>query len=214
MANNLSEIEIRILGSLFEKKMTTPEYYPLSINSLLNACNQKSNRNPVVQYEEDILLNAIVSLKEKKLVSQSNIGRVAKYNETFVTDSKIVNKEAAIICILLLRGAQIAGEIKTRTDRMYSFSDLKDVFETIEELKDMGFVKQLSRQPGQKEVRYCHLFDMLQEKNRELIKPIEKITDNSNQENEKILTLETEIKVLHEKIDTLKNEFRDFKDQL
>jgi len=153
----LTDTEIRVLGCLMEKEIATPDYYPLSLNGLINACNQKSNRNPVVTYDEDTVLYAISGLQERKLIRQSNLSRVAKYEQVFSTELKFILREVAIVCVLLVRGPQTTGEIRGRTERLYSFKDLEEVQETITSLESMSFIKKLPRQPGRKESRYTHL---------------------------------------------------------
>jgi uncharacterized protein YceH (UPF0502 family) len=120
----LNDKEVRVLGCLIEKRMATPEYYPLTLNALTNACNQKSSRNPVVIYDEETVLQAVDGLKEKQLAWQSNLSRVAKYEERFVRDLNLNNQEAAVICLLMLRGPQTVGEIKGRTERLYRFDSI------------------------------------------------------------------------------------------
>ncbi|RJQ69904.1 MAG: DUF480 domain-containing protein [Desulfobacteraceae bacterium] len=157
MELKLDEVEARILGSLLEKEMATPEYYPLSLNALVNACNQKSNRAPVVFYDEETVLRGLAGLREKQLVVASGASRVAKYEQTFTGPRKMVRREAAIICELLLRGPQTGGELRGRAERLHSFSDGAEVKKTLDDLEALGFVTLLPRQAGQKEARYAHL---------------------------------------------------------
>ena len=156
----LNEIETRVLGALIEKEITTPEYYPLSLNALLNACNQKSNREPIMNLDEDAVRHALRSLSDQFLArSAGGDSRVAKYehrlNETF----NFHRHEIAILCVLLLRGPQTPGELRTRTDRMYHFEDLETVQSALQLLmkRDPPLVKILPRQPGTKEARYSQL---------------------------------------------------------
>jgi hypothetical protein len=153
----LTDHEVRVLGCLIEKEMATPDYYPLSLNSLLNACNQKSNRNPVVSFDEEMVLYALNGLKENQMIRQSNISRVPKYEHIFANDLKLLAREKAVICTLMLRGPQTLGEIRNRTERLYSFKSLDEVQETLSTLADTNLVKKLPRQPGRKESRYSHL---------------------------------------------------------
>jgi len=153
----LTDHEVRVLGCLIEKEMATPDYYPLSLNSLLNACNQKSNRNPVVSFDEEMVLYALNGLKENQMIRQSNISRVPKYEHIFANDLKLLAREKAVICTLMLRGPQTLGEIRNRTERLYSFKSLDEVQETLSTLEDTNLVKKLPRQPGRKESRYSHL---------------------------------------------------------
>lgn len=153
----LTDDEVRVLGCLLEKEMATPDYYPLTLNSLLNACNQKSNRDPVVSFDEKTVIYALNGLRERNLIRQSNVSRVAKYEQIFAQNLKLVTREQAIICVLLLRGPQTVGEIRTRTERLYAFSSLDEVQTSITNLEDMQLVSRLPRQPGRKESRYAHL---------------------------------------------------------
>ena len=149
--------EARVLGCLMEKAMATPEYYPLSLNALANACNQKSNRDPVVDWDEQIVEDAVAGLEEKGLVNRSTVGRVPKYEETFTRQHKLVASEAAVLCVLLLRGPQTPGAIRSRTDRLHVFEGLEAVQEILDRLGEWGHVRRLERLPGHKESRYQHL---------------------------------------------------------
>jgi uncharacterized protein YceH (UPF0502 family) len=142
----LTDHEVRLLGCLIEKEMATPDYYPLTLNALLNACNQKSNRHPVVSFDEEMVLYALNGLKESNMIRQSNISRAPKYEHIFANDLKLVAREKAIICILMLRGSQTLGEIRSRTERLYSFKDLDEVQETLSTLEDTKLVKKLLAQ--------------------------------------------------------------------
>ncbi len=158
----LDEEEARVLGCLLEKEMTTPDYYPLTLNSLVAACNQKSSRDPVVEYDDALVQSALERLQEKGLTRRITgaDSRVPRYRHV-ANDALRLNKErAAVICVLLLRGPQTPGEIRQRTNRMYEFVSLAEVEETIEELRTrdtLALVTQLQRQPGTKEARYAHL---------------------------------------------------------
>jgi uncharacterized protein YceH (UPF0502 family) len=155
----LDAVEARVLGSLMEKEVTTPEYYPLSLNALVNACNQKSNREPVVSYDEDTVEQALDTLREKSLVLRvtGRESRVAKHEQRFTEKYNLGRREAALICVLLLRGPQTVGELRGRTERLYPFDDLEAVESTLHRLGEMAFAKLLPRQPGFKEARYTHL---------------------------------------------------------
>lgn len=148
--------ELRVLGSLLEKKMTTPDYYPLSLNALITACNQKVNRDPVTAYGDATVLRALKGLKANGLVLQSASVRVAKYEERFCEQANISDEEAAILSVLMLRGAQTPGELRARTERMASFPTLDDVTDALNSLIEMGYARELPRKPGQKEARYRH----------------------------------------------------------
>jgi uncharacterized protein YceH (UPF0502 family) len=159
----LSPEEVRVLGALLEKDLATPEYYPLSLNALVNACNQKSNRDPVVEYNEETVRTALAALDERGLGGEAkgHDSRVAKYGHRFGEIFNLGRGELALICTLLLRGPQTPGELRSRTDRMHRFEDL-DVLEgclrRLEERQPQPLVRQLPRQPGHKEVRFAHLF--------------------------------------------------------
>lgn len=153
----LTNEEVRVLGALLEKEMATPEYYPLTLNSLIAACNQKTNREPVVAYDEETVLAALAGLREKRMVRQSTIGRAIKYEQIFTDSRKLIAREKAALCILLLRGPQTIGEIRGRCDRLHGFVDLEEVRQTLESLHEMALVAELERQPGRKEVRHSHL---------------------------------------------------------
>ena len=153
----LDAMEIRILGSLIEKELSTPDYYPLSLNALTNACNQKSNRDPVVAYDEGEVKSVLDRLIEKQVVWKSDVGRVTKYEERFTHAHSLVPRESSVLCVLLLRGPQTIGEIRGRTSRLYEFEDLEQVQGALGNLEEWGFARQLPRMPGHKESRYTHL---------------------------------------------------------
>jgi hypothetical protein len=154
----LNEVEVRVLGALLEKNYTTPEYYPLSLNSLINACNQKSNRHPVVSFDEQTTLRGVEGLKKKKFAVQSDSGRVVKYAENFVSSLNLITKEAALLAVLFLRGPQTLGELRGRSERIYIFQDVNEVANVLDNLAESGFVTQLPKQQGRKENRYIHMF--------------------------------------------------------
>jgi len=157
----LNDLEVRVLGSLIEKELTTPEYYPLSLNALVNACNQKSNRDPVLSLEESEVTRALDSLRFKQLALVSGAGgRVAKYRHALVEKFRFSPAELALICELLVRGPQTVGELRTRAERMHPFGNLTEVETVLGELLERTppVVARLPRQPGRKESRYCQLF--------------------------------------------------------
>ena len=153
--------EARVLGALIEKEATTPEYYPLSLNALVNACNQKSNRNPVVTWDEDTVADAIERLKQQRWAAVIvGGGRVHKYAQRISETLNLGRRELAVLGALLLRGAQTLGEIKDRTERMHAFADLEETERVLEKMAEWpagALVTRLGRQPGQKEARYAHL---------------------------------------------------------
>jgi len=158
----LDPVEARILGSLIEKEMTTPDYYPLTLNSLASACNQRSNREPVMNLDEDTLNQAIDNLKKKQMIWQVRMAgsRALKYEHNMKRFEDITKREAAVLCVLLLRGPQTIGEIRTRSARMYNFNGLSEAERIIEYLIEReggAFVVKLPLRPGHKEYRYTHL---------------------------------------------------------
>jgi uncharacterized protein YceH (UPF0502 family) len=157
MEFTLDDKEARVLGCLVEKELTTPEYYPLSLNALLNACNQKSSRDPVVSYDEDTVAAAVESLKVRHLAYSVSGSRADKYGHNVLNALNLIRRELAALCVLLLRGPQTVGELRGRTGRMYGFEGLAEVRETLAGLVDRGLVGELAREPGRKERRYSHL---------------------------------------------------------
>lgn len=206
----LTDIEVRVLGSLMEKSMTTPEYYPLSLNALTNACNQKSNRDPVVSLDETIVVRALDSLRENQLVVQSASARVPKYAEVFANTRKLVKREAALLMVLMLRGPQTLGELRGRTERIYQFADLAEVEATLDELAESGYVKKLPRMAGRKESRYAHLLSGDVEAEAASPQP-EKAAIIVRRENEKISALEEEIQNLRQDLVALQAAFEKFR---
>ncbi|MFC1523309.1 YceH family protein [Thermodesulfobacteriota bacterium] len=207
----LNEIEVRVLGSLMEKSMTTPEYYPLSLSALTNACNQKSSREPVVSYDQKTVVRALDSLKEKQLIVQSDGGRVPKYSEIFTARRNLVDREGAVLMVLFLRGPQTVGEIRGRTERAYPFSELTEVETTLDELSEAGYVRQLPRLPGRKEPRYAHLFAGEPEIDEERIAQPEPAAIEVMAENERIASLEEEVGGLRKDLETLRADFEIFR---
>ncbi len=211
----LNDQELRILGALLEKSMTTPEYYPLTLNSLTSACNQKSNRAPVVAYDETTVVRAIDSLKSKQLLVQSDASRVPKYAECFVANAKLIDREVALLCLFFLRGPQTVGELRGRSERLYAFTDLAEVGEALDSLVEMEMVTKLPKQPGRKEARYSHLF--AGEIEEALIGAVEASPEAATlqvrAEDERIALLEGEIEVLKADQADLRQQFQDFKSQ-
>lgn len=157
----LSAEEQRVLGALMEKAKTTPEYYPLTLNALVAACNQKTSRKPVVRYDESTVISTVDSLRKKGLVSTvvGGTSRVTKYKHNFAVAYPVIPAEVAIICLLLLRGPQTPGELNTNSGRLYEFESLDEVQSFLDNLAsaEQPFVKQLPKRPGQKEARYMQL---------------------------------------------------------
>jgi uncharacterized protein len=160
MALQLTEAEVRVLGALVEKEITTPEYYPLSVNALMNACDQKSNREPVMTLDEETVRQALRSMSEQALVrSAGGDSRVPKFEHRLNELYNFHRHEIAVLCVLMLRGPQTPGELRTRAERMYAFEDLEAVHSALNLLmrREPALVKVLPRQPGTKESRYMHL---------------------------------------------------------
>ena len=161
MTHVISPVAARVLGSLVEKEITTPEYYPLSLNALANACNQKNNREPVMNLDEDQIRQALHQLEDDGLAgpARGTDSRVAKYEHRMQEVFNFTRGEIAVVCVLLLRGPQTPGELRGRGERMHRFEELSDVQSTLQRLmqREPPLVKVLPRQPGTKEARYAHL---------------------------------------------------------
>jgi uncharacterized protein len=159
--HTLTDVDVRVLGSLIEKEITTPDYYPLSLNALVAACNQSSNRNPVVHFDEDTVASALDNLREKNLIHfvKSTESRVTKYRHVVYESLGLGRPAIAVMCVLMLRGPQTVGEIRARSNRMYDFSSTEELEGTLNSLMsgESQAVVRLPRQVGQKEVRYAHL---------------------------------------------------------
>jgi uncharacterized protein len=157
----LNEVEARVLGSLIEKDITTPDYYPMSLNALVNACNQKNNREPIMNLDENTVRHGLEGLQAKKLAGPAGgaDSRVTKYEHRLQEAFNFRRDETAILCVLLLRGPQTPGELRGRTERMHRFEHLDDVQSTLQRLmqREPSLVAMLARQPGTKEARYMHL---------------------------------------------------------
>ncbi len=219
----LNEYELRVLGALVEKKITTPEYYPLTLNSIINACNQKSSRDPVVSYDESVVQKALNSLREKKFayVFSGADARVAKYGHLFPEAMDLSHAETAIMCVLMLRGAQTPGELRTRTTSLYNFESLVDVELALQSLMDDDVRKEplivkLPRHPGTKESRYAHLLSG--EVNIEQLPIIaapraSSSSSSASVNSERIVTLEAEVALLKQELAELKQQFAAFKQQ-
>jgi len=204
----LSEMEIRILGALIEKELTTPDYYPLSLNGLKNACNQKSNRNPVMDIDEQSVTHVLNELNVKKLVifSSGASQRVTKYKHNCREIFSLDRREIAIFAVLLLRGAQTLGEVRNRTQRMYQFESLDEVHEYMQLLqnRETPLVRLLPRQPGQKEQRYIQLLS-----GDEVIEP-----EEIEPETSEIDILKEQIIKLQDELHKLKEDFYKLRDEL
>ncbi|MEP6901074.1 MAG: YceH family protein [Actinomycetota bacterium] len=212
MSENLTETEARIVGALVEKQLTTPEYYPLTLNALIAACNQKTNREPVVSYDERTVSNALEDLRDKNIVYvfYGSTSRVPKYKHMLPQFYELEPSETAVLCVLMLRGPQTIGEIKERTGRLYDFRDLNDTNETLEALlkRDEPLIVRLERQPGQKEARYAHLLC------GEVTSytPPERVSRGTASD-ERFEKLEQELESLKIELSAFKQEFVEFKKQ-
>jgi uncharacterized protein len=207
----LDAVEVRVLGALIEKEATTPEYYPLSLNALVNACNQKSNRDPVVNFDDDTVSDALLTLREKKFaVTITGGGRVNKYAQRISETLNLGRRELAVLCTLLLRGPQTLGEIKDRSERMYAFADLGEaerVLEKMAEWPEQPLAAKMSRQSGQKESRYAHLLsgEPKMDSVPEEAAPLRQ---------GKLAELEGEVASLRLELNDLKRRFEDLESQL
>ena len=204
-----------MLGCLVEKEITTPEYYPLSLNALVHACNQKSNRDPMMNVDEDTVRRALRTLGDQMLArSASGDSRVPKYEHRLADTFNFTRPETAIICELMLRGPQTPGELRSRAERMHPFEDLSVVHSTLKHLmeREPALVKVLPRQAGNKEARYVHLLSGDVEI-REMPPVREAVPSRIFGENERIAQLEAEISGLQREVADLKAQFADFRRQ-
>ena len=204
--HQLSFEEIRVLGSLIEKSKTTPDYYPLTLNSLVTACNQKSARHPVVEFDDETVVLALDSLKKKGLCGHVISGgmRALKYRHNLAVAHPLDPAETSVLCLLFLRGPLTGGEINSNSGRLHDFESLAEVLETLENLAkyDTPYVKQMPKRPGQKEARYCHLFGEIPEvdENEFTSEPARK---NVGQLEERLARVETELAELKAAFDRL-----------
>ena len=217
----LTPAEVRVLGSLIEKQITTPEYYPLTLNALINACNQVSNRDPVVSFDDKVVARALESLREKKLVwLVTGVGsRVPKYEHRMTETFTLAEQEVAVMCVLMLRGPQTPGEIRGRTSRMYEFQSLEEVDQVLDALmvaEPNPFVIRLPRQPGTKEARYAHLLAgevKIEEHSQASAPKMEPAMLEVRAENERMARLEQQIETLQLELGELKQQFLEFRKQ-
>jgi uncharacterized protein YceH (UPF0502 family) len=221
--NLLNDTEVRVLGSLVEKQLTTPEYYPLTLNALLHACNQISNRDPAVSYDERTVAQAVESLREKNLayVFYGSDSRVPKYKHVMTEIFHLSQAELALMCVLMLRGAQTVGELRGRTNRMYEFADLAEVESALDKLatrEDEPLVMKLPRQPGQKDSRYAHLLAGEIEVEEQAAAAVrvpraDRAVLEVRADNEKLARLEAEVTTLRGELSELRQQFDEFKKQ-
>jgi len=212
----IDEREARVLGCLMEKQLATPEYYPLSLNALTNACNQKSNRDPVVAWDDASVEEITEGLIRKKMVHKSLVGRVPKYEELFTGGRNLVPREAAVLCELLVRGPQTPGELRGRATRLAHFDTVEEVLATLANLESWNLALRLARLPGHKESRYAQL----------LCGPLQAETDvklpaaapaqppaAQPAGNERLETLEAQVQALRDEVRQLRGELDAFKKQ-
>jgi hypothetical protein len=215
----LNEIEVRVLGSLIEKDITTPDYYPLSLNALVNACNQKNNRDPVMAFDENSVRDALSSLQEKRLAGPAGgaDSRVTKYEHRLQEVFNFDRREIAVLCVLLLRGPQTPGELRGRAERMYRFETLDDVQSTLQRLieRQPPLVAVLSRQPGTKESRYTHLLsgEYIAEIATVPTTPSSHLRQTPNDDQQRIGDLEDAVASLKSEVEELKRLFSEFTGQ-
>ena len=212
---HLSPHQLRVLGSLIEKEITTPENYPLSLNALLNACNQRSSRDPVLDLTEEEVRQAIHSLEDLGLVTAVRDSRVPKYEHRIRTILNLRRDETAVLCLLMLRGPQTPGELRSRADRLYTFDDLASVQSTLERLAARTNTDEagnqttgplttiLPRQPGSREARYAHLLGAPPDLS--LPQRDQPEANTSNSSTQRILQLEAEVATLIAALQTLKD---------
>jgi uncharacterized protein len=211
----LTDVEARVLGALVEKDITTPDYYPLSLNALVNACNQKNNRDPVMNLDESAVRDALNGLHDDGLAGPASgaDGRVTKYEHRLQETFNFTRGETAVLCVLLLRGPQTPGELRGRTERMHQFEDLDAVQFSLQKLiqREPPLVAVLPKQPGTKEARYAHLLSGeidVAELQSQSPSPVSKSADG-----ERISRLEEEVANLQREVRDLKQQLEEFRKQ-
>ena len=209
MEQLLNNHEARVLGCLMEKAMATPEYYPLSLNALTHACNQKSNRDPVVAWDEQTVEDAVDELEKKGLANRSTVGRVPKFEEIFTRRHNMVASEAAVLCVLLLRGPQTPGAIRSHTDRLHTFDSLGALQETLDRLCEWGHVRRMERLPGHKESRYMHL--LIDEPDDGALTPERAEPPKASADTDRLAVLEAGFHSLQVELTELRTDFEAFR---
>jgi uncharacterized protein YceH (UPF0502 family) len=214
----LSDVETRVLGSLIEKDITTPDYYPLSLNALVNACNQKNNRDPVMNLDQEVVREALSTLQEKRLAgpTSSADSRVTKYEHRIQEVFNFTRGETAVLCVLLLRGPQTPGELRGRTERMHRFEDLTEVQSSLQRLmqRDPALARVLPRQPGTKESRYKHLLAGDVEDAADVARtPTPAFVPSNSADADRIARLEAELADLQKEVADLKQQLGSFRKQ-
>lgn len=219
MNATLNEYELRALGAMVEKHIATPDYYPMTLNALVNACNQKNHRDPVVSYDETIVAKALDNLREKNLayVFHGSEARAPKYGHLFPKAFDLSEAETPLMCVLILRGPQTSGELRSRTQHLRSFGSLAEVETLLQglSLRDMPLVVKLPRQPGSRESRFAHLLGgpVEVELSEEPPHPAPSVLQRHS-ENDKIAKLEEEIASLRMELSDLKQQFAELKREL
>jgi uncharacterized protein YceH (UPF0502 family) len=210
----LNPAEARVLGALVEKDITTPDYYPLSLNALINACNQKNNREPVTNFDEETVRLALRNLSDKRLAGPAGgaDGRVTKYEHRLQEVFNFTRPETAILCVLLLRGPQTPGELRGRTERMHRFEDLDEVLSGLQQLmrREPPLAKALGRRPGTKEIRYAHLLSGDVEAWEP---PAETGSSSGSADAERLIQLEEKVAALQAEVAELKQQIAEFRKQ-
>jgi uncharacterized protein YceH (UPF0502 family) len=219
LITELTDIELRVLGSLVEKQVTTPEYYPLTLNALTLACNQKNNRSPVTSYDETTVAQALESLREKNLayVFYGSTSRVPKYKHVLPEVMHLSQPELALMCVLMLRGPQTSGELATRAFRLHEFSGLAEVEATLTGLitrEPDPLVTRLPRQPSQKEARFAHLLaGEVSDETLNETAGLPAATAPRRHASDRVQELERELEVIKGEVKALQQQFEDFKKQ-
>ncbi|HEY8460895.1 MAG TPA: YceH family protein [Blastocatellia bacterium] len=219
MNATLNEYELRALGALVEKQIATPDYYPMTLNALVNACNQKNHRDPVVSYDETVVARALDSLREKNLayVFHGAEARAPKYGHLFPKAFDLSEAEIPLMCVLILRGPQTSGELRSRTQHLRSYESLAEVETLLQglSLRDNPLVVKLPRQPGSRESRFAHLLGGPVEMERREAPPHQAPSiQQAHAGNDKIAKLEEEISSLRLELNELKQRFEEFKKEL
>ena len=212
----LSEIEARVLGALVEKDITTPDYYPLSLNALVNACNQKNNRDPIMNLDESAVREALNALHERGLAGPASgaDSRVTKYEHRLQEAFNFSRGETAVLCVLLLRGPQTPGELRGRTERMHPFEDLDAVQSSLQKLmqRELPLVAVLPRQPGTKESRFAHLLSGEVEAG-EIPPPRTSARPSASGDQERVSRLEEAVAALQNEVSELREQLAQFRKQ-
>ena len=220
MPHILTEIETRVLGALIEKDITTPDYYPLSLNALVNACNQKNNRDPVMTLDDESVRDALATLQEKRMAGPASgaDSRVPKFEHRLQEVFNFDRREIAVVCVLLLRGPQTPGELRSRTERMYHFEALEDVVSTLDRLaqREPSLARVLPRQPGTKESRYAHLFSgepPMSDASIDGIRSPSPATASSSATSDRLTALEEEVARLRQELSEVHQQLAAFRKQ-